>query len=335
MIVNNAKNVSHAIWQLPKLMNQHGERQQSRGGDVIKLKQPLTTVYENPKERVILYKERDANPYFHFMESLWMLAGGIDVAWISQFNSNIHNYSDDGKTFYGAYGYRWRVAFGKDQMAEAIKRLLNDPRDRAAIVSMWSPPDLVAETKDRPCNLQALFTLQNLDPDGKMGFNTTMDMTVFNRSNDMVWGAYGANAVHFSCLHEIMAKMLGVKVGVYYQVSNNAHVYLDTWDKIRTIPNLIDPYTSNIVGTEPVQPFKMMSVKSDEWFKQLVLFMEEPTAIGFTEPFFKKVASPMWLSYFAFKEKENHKALDYAYQIKATDWQRACVEWLTRRMKLQ
>ena len=50
-------------------------------------------------------------------------------------------------------------------------------------------------------------------------------MTVCNRSNDMIWGLLGANAFHFSFLHQVMAESIGVPMGYYYQFSNNAHFY--------------------------------------------------------------------------------------------------------------
>src|SRR5690606_9539658 len=91
-------------------------RRSSRNGPVLEHRGPVATVYEKPRERVMLNATRDANPFFHLMEALWMLAGRRDVAWINQFNSNIANYSDDGVVFHGAYGHRWRHYFGKDQI---------------------------------------------------------------------------------------------------------------------------------------------------------------------------------------------------------------------------
>jgi len=52
-------------------------------------------------------------------------------------------------------------------------------------------------------------------------------MVVFNRSNDMVWGCYGANAVHFSFLHEFIGRSTGLPLGTYTQVSVNLHAYID------------------------------------------------------------------------------------------------------------
>ena len=50
-------------------------------------------------------------------------------------------------------------------------------------------------------------------------------MTVSNRSNDIIWGTFGANAVHMSMLHEYVASALMLHVGKYTQISDSFHAY--------------------------------------------------------------------------------------------------------------
>ena len=53
----------------------------------------------------------------------------------------------------------------------------------------------------------------------------------------MLWGAYGANAVHMSVLQEYIAASLELEMGPYYQVSDSFHVYENNvWDKVKDIP---------------------------------------------------------------------------------------------------
>jgi hypothetical protein len=54
----------------------------------------VVTQYIRPTERVLFSPRRDANPVFHLMEALWMLAGESEVAWLSQFSSNIASYAE-------------------------------------------------------------------------------------------------------------------------------------------------------------------------------------------------------------------------------------------------
>ena len=118
----HARNVSEALYLAKQALEVNGVEVQTRNGAALEFPTPVMTTYTDSRERVLFYPQRDANPYFHFMESLWMLAGRNDVEWISQFNGRINTYSDDGEHFHGAYGFRWREWFTKDQ-------LLNPDRD--------------------------------------------------------------------------------------------------------------------------------------------------------------------------------------------------------------
>jgi hypothetical protein len=336
MIIIEANNVNDALIIGLRKLESDGVLRDSRNGPVRVFPDPVTTKYKDPTERVIFFPERDANPFFHLMESLWMISGRNDVEWISRFSSNIANYSDNGVTFHGAYGYRWRNAFPAydeggsfviDQLATIAKLLKQNPDDRRTVLQMWDAScDLGRDGKDFPCNLIATF---RINPYGYL------DMTVFNRSNDMIWGAYGANAVHFSFLQEVMASWIGVQVGSYYQISTNFHAYLNTLEKVQELSmhsTGMDPY-----ATGAVEPFPIVNGPIEEWFTDLSMFMSEGPVIGFKDPFFKKVASPVYSSWMAWKDKDDpyhlEKAIVFAEKIAATDWRLACVEWLQRRMK--
>lgn len=326
------RNVEDALIVGMKTMDKEGKPRDSRNGPVRVMPSPVSTMYLYPNERVIFLPERDANPYFHFMESLWMLAGRNDVEWISQFNSAIANYSDDGVTLHGAYGYRWRNAplsgiidsdIGVlDQLATIATLLKTNPDDRRCVLQMWDAPrDLGLEGKDFPCNLVCNF---------RIGTTGKLDMTVFNRSNDMIWGAYGANAVHFSVLQEVMAAWVGVPVGFYWQISTNFHAYDKTYDKLTSLLDKSAGFTP--YELDEVHPYPIVNTPIDTWFGELDMFMREGPVIGFKDPFFKKVVFPMWFSWKAWKEKQYDLALANAQDIAASDWSKACVEWLGRRI---
>lgn len=344
MRVVKARNVHEALFNGMMLIDEHSESSESRAGDVLVIDGPVTTEYRFPDERVLFYPERDANPFFHFMEGLWMLGGRNDVAWISQFSSNIAQFSDSGTTFHGAYGYRWREHFVTelppiedieteiltyepfDQLRTVAEMLKANPQERRALVAMWDPEaDLGRQGKDIPCNLLALFSISQTGD---------LNMTVYNRSNDMIWGTYGANAVHFSMLQEVMAAWIGVPLGKYWQVSNNYHVYKEVYKKHMGIinSNVDCPYKS-----QAVTPYPMVTSPIDQWFSQLQMFLQEGPVTGFTDPFFRKVAIPLWNAWFAFKNKEDPQRVERAIILAngciAKDWRKAAVEWLQRRNK--
>jgi len=303
----------------------------SRNGPVKVLPVPLTTAYMRPTERVIFHPERDANPFFHLFESLWMLHGDNDVEFVSFFNSGMHNYSDDSQTFNAAYGNRWRRHFGTDQLDVIIKALDANPECRRQVLGMWDPRhDLGLQSRDLPCNTQAYF---QVDLDGKL------QMMVTNRSNDLIWGAYGANAVHFSFLQEYIALGLGREVGMYYQTSFNTHFYTEPHQKL--VETLADkapqppeqytcPYSTGDIGN--IVP--LMSIPRGRWDRELDTFFLLRDAGTYVDPFFTQVAVPLYLAYGAFKSKTPDRfdrAFQHVGQCASHDWAIACQEWLLRR----
>lgn len=234
MRVIEARNVHCALPKALRLLHEHGIHRESRGGPVIVAPWPVTTVYQSPLERVIFWPERDANPFLHLYESLWMLAGRNDVAPLEKFTKRFARYSDDGKIIHDAYGYRWRNLFSQDQLLTIIGRLKRNPDDRRCVLQMWSVSnDLGKEGRAFPCNLVATF---------QRSIDGRLDIVVFCRSNDIIWGCYGANAVHFSTLLEYMALKIGCPVGIYTHVSVNWHAYTETVVSISEHHDHVNPY---------------------------------------------------------------------------------------------
>ena len=229
------RNVNQALPQALDLLQVKGIWKGSRNGRCIQHPGPVVTVYDNPWERVIFWHDRDANPFFHLYESIWMLAGRNDVASVANFAKQMLEYSDDGETLYGAYGHRWinhfvvdsHVSNVRNQLDMIVKELQRNPESRRAVLQMWDPEfDLGHDGKDVPCNLTATFQI----------LENKLEMVVFCRSNDIIWGAYGANSVHFSMLQEYITVRLGianVTMGSYYQVSVNFHAYEKQFNKLQ------------------------------------------------------------------------------------------------------
>ena len=320
------RNVHEALERGIDSIRAIGIKQESRNGDTLEFPEPVTTTYLNPTERVLFQEERDANPFFHLMESLWMLAGRNDVRFVTQYVKTMSDFSDDGTTFNGAYGYRWRHHFNIDQLPIIIRRLKENPEDRRCVLAMWDGfHDLDLDTKDQPCNTSIYFKIR----DGKL------NMTVCNRSNDMIWGAYGANAVHFSVLQEYMASMIGVDVGVYNQVSDSLHVYMNSvWDKVKEMDrSMINPYDQGDTTPYPI-------VKDPvTWDSELYtfMFMAEDSYTPdmghrWMNPFFPEVAIPVDFAYKLYKAGKIQKALDELNKCKAEDWRIACTMWIMRRV---
>lgn len=318
----NGRNVNTCyplgLWQIKS----NGIKEESRYGTVLRVPAPVLTAYYRPKERVLFDANRDANPFFHLMEALWMLAGRKDVAFVAEYVKRMAEFSDNGIDFHAAYGYRWRQHWGFDQLTDIISILKQNPGDRRIVLEMWDADvDLNKQGKDFPCNTHIYFSV----------VNGALDMTVCNRSNDIIWGLYGANAVHMSVLQEYVATMSLLPVGQMYTLSNNFHAYLDVYNKHTTelYGKQFDPYDMGDVDVQPL-------VTAPQFFdEELERFMADPfEQHAYKNSFFQLVAQPMNASHAAFKRGDFDMAsemLDYIPH--SNDWQIAARLWLNRRRK--
>jgi thymidylate synthase len=294
---------------------------ETRNGPAVRFPEPVMTTIKSPRERVLFHPKRDANPIFHLLEAVWMLAGRNDVEFVKLFNSRINLYSDDGKTFNAAYGFRMREHFGKDQLVEVIEELSRDGGSRQAVIQLWDAKDLGLATLDKACNTQMMFEVHN----------RKLNLLVTCRSNDIFWGYAGANAVHFTVIQEFVADALGVEMGVYRTVSNNLHLYLDLYDGRDLIDN--PPYCEkcNYYNTGEVVPGKLIHNRSwREWLLDAEEFCEDPFVVrSHWDGFFKTVAHPMAM--ISRTRKTGWTGYPWAKQISAPDWKVACTEWIDRR----
>lgn len=325
----NVRNVNEALNKVMALAREeHNWRKVSpRGMETMEWKGTFITEYEHPDERVLFSASRDANPYFHFFESLWILAGMKDVETLAQFNPKMRDYSDNGLTFHAPYGHRLRYSHIGDQIMMAIKQLRSDQDTRQVVLTIWDPArDFCKVSKDIPCNDMLFLKIR----DGKL------NLTSCCRSNDIIWGAYGANAVQFSMIQEFMARSLGVDVGVYTQVSDSFHIYTDN-DAYKRLQE--HPRSADLYGFTAMRPFPIMNSanSAEQWLRQLEEFTQDPAYVedhvmNF-DPFFVRVALPMWESWSAWKVKDVGRAIEILDgKCEASDWSSACQQWLLRRI---
>lgn len=322
MHVIEARNIQGALIQGLWHLKAEGRKRGSRNGEVLVVDGPVTTNYVYPRERVLFWPARDANPFFHLFESLWMLAGQNEVAPLTHYVGRMKDFSDDGVTLQGAYGHRWTQHFHFDQLKVVIQRLMLDPDDRRCVLQMWDcQVDLDSKSRDIPCNTHIYFTRDYLG---------RLDMMVSCRSNDIIWGAYGANAVHFSMLQEFMAAGIGCAVGRYWQVSNNFHAYTKVFDPLFAAlsgPAIANPYNFPVT----MNRYPLVSIDLEEWRNELYRFVLGQHWQGFTDPFFKEVADPMQRAYGLYRKGELDAAIDIVGTVRAQDWCLAGAEWLERR----
>lgn len=359
-LIINERNVNGALPVAVRLFNsgKHVRRISPRGLHTLEINVPVCTVFQRPLERVLFNPLRDANPFFHLFEALWILAGREDVKWIANFLPRMANYSDNGHTFHGAYGARMRNVYpasgfgGIDQLHAVVELLKRDPDTRRAVIALWQPGrDTLYDGKDMPCNCTVTFKVRD----------SRINMTVFNRSNDMVWGAYGANVVQFSTLLEYVAARTGYMAGTYYQWSDSFHVYEqeESWCRVRGMDlTRLDPYCYPArmyaglgpdevlvlkVFDYPVAPYPLVSVEDsfdDEvqhFCQRVKLYFGElggkpyMSAQQYENTYLDNVAAPMFNAFLAHKRGDRAAALDWVQACAASDWRLAALLWLYRR----
>lgn len=149
---------------------------------------------------------------FQAAEAAWILSGNEDVASIKPFSRSIENFSDDGVTFFGAYGPKISA-----QLHYVRDCLIIDNDSRQAVINIWreNPP----KTKDVPCTT----TVQFLIRDGKLHCVDTM------RSSD-AWLGWPYDVFNFSMLSAALILMLrdyypGLELGSLTLTAGSQHLY--------------------------------------------------------------------------------------------------------------
>jgi hypothetical protein len=308
--------VNEAYPMMQESVKLFGVEETTRNGKAKTIPCPVIVSHQTPWRRVLFDPLRDANPFFHYMEAIWMLSGSENVDFPAHFAKNIMNYSDDGITMHGAYGYRWRYAFERDQIEAVTHMLQDDPATRRAVIAMWDPHlDLERDTKDLPCNTHLYFRV----------LHNHLDMTILNRSNDLVWGMLGANIVHMSILQEYIANNIGMSTGSLHQFTNNLHVY-NGWggdDKISPVADRWYQHNPNYQRWE----FSDRNLDIGE----AAHFVENLDDEDFKSRIMRDNVMPMYRSHSAYKDKDLDLALHNANNIYDEDWRMACIRWLERR----
>ena len=183
-----------------------------RGKPTLELMQQTVTI--DMRRPVLLTPARKLNYKFMAAEAYWILSGSDSVSDIAPWNKNISAFSDDGVTFFGAYGPKIL-----SQLDYVVNRLRVDPDSRQAGLTIWreNPP----ATKDVPCTVAIFANIR----DGQL------NLSVYMRSSDL-WLGLPYDIFNFSMLaHLICANLPGQLEGVtispgnLYVTAFSSHLY--------------------------------------------------------------------------------------------------------------
>lgn len=172
---------------------------------------------------VLTVSARRLSYKFMAAEAFWILSGDDRVSTISPYNPNIGQFSDDGKTFFGAYGPRIR-----SQLDYVVNKLVEDPDSRQAGLTIWR--EVPPPTKDVPCTV-ALFFREISGPAQKRDGLSFLNTHVFMRSSD-AWLGLPYDLFNFSMVAHLVCARLNLRrknqvvaPGEVYLTMASSHLY--------------------------------------------------------------------------------------------------------------
>ncbi|XP_052870570.1 thymidylate synthase-like, partial [Anopheles cruzii] len=132
------------------------------------------------------------------------------------------------------YGFQWRhfgakyktchddySGKGKDQLAEVIDKIKNNPTDRRIIMSSWNPVDISIMALP-PCHCLAQFFVANGE----------LSCQMYQRSADVGLGV-PFNIASYSLLTHMIAHVTGLKTGEFIHTTGDTHIYLNHIDALK------------------------------------------------------------------------------------------------------
>lgn len=230
--------INHALASLSKDLMGKGAELDSRNGKVRELAF-VDFAIADPLQREIRLAERKHSIVAQIAETMWVLSGNDDIEWLGRYLPRAKDFSDDGKTWRGAYGKRlrkWPRRDGSgdviDQLRYVVDLLKKDPDSRQAVMTIFDPVVDTAPGKDIPCNNWLHFLIRD----------NQLHLHIAVRSNDLIWGWSGINYFEWSTLLEVVASLLNIEVGKMHFSISSLHVYEPHWRRAQ-----------NLVWAKPVQ----------------------------------------------------------------------------------
>ena len=217
---------------------------------------PQRTMVVDMRRPVLRVAERSLSYRFMVAEAFWILSGDNKVETIKPYNSHIAQFSDDGETFFGAYGPK--IA---EQFRYVVGKLEQDKDTRQAGLTLWreNPP----ATKDVPCTIAIFFNIRK----GKLNCH------VFMRSSD-VWLGVPYDVFNFSMLSHMVCADFNVgkseaemiSPGTLYLTAASSHLYQRNWVDAKAClmgKVLEQPQTPDALWQDTQELFNVLGYLSD------------------------------------------------------------------------
>lgn len=208
----SARTLDDALRRVLEKLLHSGNIVKSTRGNNVEIMGALLTI-TNPRAR-LSRTDAKGTVFSCLGELLWYLSSSNELKFIAYYLTKYEEYSDDGKIIYGGYGPRLFKMRGQNQVSNILRLLKSKPGSRQAVIQLFDARDLEAEHSDIPCTCTLQFILR----DSRLHMFTNM------RSNDAYIGL-PHDIFCFTMLQEIMARSLGVELGVYKHAVGSLHLY--------------------------------------------------------------------------------------------------------------
>lgn len=169
-------------------------------------------------------------------ELLWFISGSSDVKELQKLGCHIWDanaeagywkpkarFDGDLGRVYGVQWRDWKTPDGKkvDQLAEAIRKIKEDPNDRRIIVSAWNPGEL-DQMALPPCHLFFQFFVAD----------KKLSLMMVQRSCDTFLGV-PFNIASYALLLSMAAHVTGLNPWELIISFNDVHIYHNHFDQVR------------------------------------------------------------------------------------------------------
>jgi hypothetical protein len=269
---------------------------------------PLILMFTHPKECFVSDPAKDDNPFTALIEAMWLVSGRSNRIFLDH--------------IIRTGGERLKSHFGFDQLITVLGKLRSDPGTDHAVLQLWSPGDLTTTVKDQLFHTEVTFKIRR----------GCLDMMVTDCSNDIWNGMFGNDTTKFSILQRVVADKLGISVGKYWAMSNNARFYLSDSQTLLAKGSLSKSLYPQKTYRRVVNNIVTWDAELDQFMKKLdaLNHEEDMQQTSFKNGFLNEVFRAC-TAYKMYRTGNTGDALAVADLIGDGSWKEFCVAWLRRR----
>lgn len=207
-------------------MNGTEEINSRTGRRIIMLDTPVS--FRFPLDRIPIAGNRKLYPHIAAVEAAWQFMGTKAGDWILKRAPKLWEaFADENNMLQTAYGYRWRLHFGRDQLIMAMNELKTNPSNRQLYISAWDPSCDGLGDVDQPPNIPCPVGFSLTTCKGKL------NLSLFIRSSDVFVGL-PYDMMTYALTAAAIAKSCNLELGTMHVTLAHAHIYdsdFNNWEK--------------------------------------------------------------------------------------------------------